>query len=386
MSQEKKYKYESVFAHASFQFCGHIDEYLIENTKYLTLIRFQTRFGNGGHKLERYENGVLKETRSLRSSHNIFLYYFLCSWHHNIELRRHIQRVKKTTIAMFTHPIGCFGFRLQKILGKVKYAFWPWDWFPPVRVPLKIYAAVVKHYIKRVDFPFALTEGISKEIGENVPVVMLGMKRLQCAETDRTRSKRILVVGQLRRGQGIENVLEFIAANPQYSLTLLGAAANGFESEIYSIINRTGTAGRVDFPNRFVSQEELSEAASKCFCGLALYDTASVNLYATCYSGTITDNKSSQTIKVQNYYAADGRTYNNVVISKTVIDYNSGEILSYGAFAENSYIESVTFGNNVKAEDNDAASMFFLNANLTEVLTYLMVLLIWITHSMVVSH
>lgn len=277
MPDEKKYRYESIFAHVSFQFCGHIDEYLIENTKYLTLIRFQTRFGNGGHKLERYENGVLKETRSLRSSHNIFLYYFLCSWHHNIELRRHIQRVKKTTIAMFTHPIGCFGFRLQKILGNVKYAFWPWDWFPPVRVPLKIYAAVVKHYIKRVDFPFALTEGISKEIGENVPVVMLGMKRLQCAETDRTRSKRILVVGQLRRGQGIENVLEFIAANPQYSLILLGAATNGFESEIYSIINRTGIAGRVDFPNRFVSQEELSEAASKCFCGLALYDTSGDN-------------------------------------------------------------------------------------------------------------
>ena len=277
MSQEKKYKYESIFAHASFQFCGHIDEYLIENTKYLTLIRFQTRFGNGGHKLERYENGVLKETRSLRSSHNIFLYYFLCSWNHNIELRRHIQRVKKTTVAMFTHPVGFFGYGLQKILGKVKYAFWPWDWFPPVRVPLKIYAAVVKHYIRRVDFPFALTEGISKEVGKNVPVVMLGMKRLQCADVDRTGSKRILVVGQLRRGQGIEDALEFIAAKPQYSFTLLGAAANGFESEIYSIISRTGISDRVDFPNRFVSQDELSEAASKCFCGLALYDTSNDN-------------------------------------------------------------------------------------------------------------
>jgi glycosyltransferase involved in cell wall biosynthesis len=178
---------------------------------------------------------------------------------------------------MSTHPVGCFGYGLQKILGKVKYAFWPWDWFPPVRVHLKIYAAVVKHYIRRVDFPFALTEGISKEVGKNVPVVMLGMKRLQCADVDRTGSKRILVVGQLRRGQGIEDALEFIAAKPQYSLTLLGAAANGFESEIYSIISRTGISDRVDFPNRFVSQDELSEAASKCFCGLALYDTSGDN-------------------------------------------------------------------------------------------------------------
>ena len=90
-------------------------------------------------------------------------------------------------------------------------------------------------------------------------------------------------------------------------------------------------------------------------------DDSSSTITLTKYIGDNPD------VKVQNYYAADGRTYNNVVISKTVIDYNSGEILSYGAFAENSYIESVTFGNNVKAEDNDAASMFFLNANLTEV-------------------
>jgi hypothetical protein len=34
---------------------------------------------------------------------------------------------------------------------------------------------------------------------------------------------------------------------------------------------------RVEFPNRFVSQEELSDAAAKCFCGLALYDTSPGN-------------------------------------------------------------------------------------------------------------
>ena len=277
MYSKKTYRYESVFAHSSFQFCGHIDEYLIGNTKYLTLLRLQTRFGRGGHKLERYEDGVLKETRNLRSSHNIFLYYFLCSWHHNIELRRHIQCFRRMTVVMFTHPVGCFGHALQRLLGNVKYAFWPWDWFPPVRIPLKIYAAVVRHYIKRVDLPFALTEAISEKVGENVPVAMLGMKRLSCADIDRTGSKRILVVGQLRHGQGVENVLEFIADNPQYSLILLGAAANGFESEINRIILDRNIQERVEFPNHFVSEEELCEASAKCFCGLALYDTAGDN-------------------------------------------------------------------------------------------------------------
>ena len=180
-------------------------------------------------------------------------------------------------MAIFTHPFGCFGYALQRMLGRAKYAFWPWDWFPPVSLPLKIYAAVVRHYIKRVDYPFALTDAIAEKIGGNIPVVMLGMERLPCADADRTGSNRILVVGQLRQGQGVEDVLEFIADTPRYSLTLLGAAAKGFEHEIHRIIRERGIQDRVDFPNRFVSQEELSEAAAKCFCGLALYDTSGDN-------------------------------------------------------------------------------------------------------------
>lgn len=43
---------ESVFAHTSFQFCGHADEHLIATTHHLTLIRFQTRFGKDSLLLE----------------------------------------------------------------------------------------------------------------------------------------------------------------------------------------------------------------------------------------------------------------------------------------------------------------------------------------------
>lgn len=271
------HRYESVFAHGSFQFCGHVDDYLIENTRDLTLVRFQTRFGIGGHSLERYECGKLIEERILRSSRNVIFYYLLYWWYHNMELMRHVKRAQGTTVVLLTHPLGCFGCALQRMLGKVKYAFWAWDWFPEVSVTLKIYAMVVRHYMKRVDFPMALTDAIAANIGGNIPVVMLGMKRLQCADVDRTGSKRILVVGQLRRGQGIEDVLDFIASDPGYSLALFGAAANGFEHEVHQIIREKRLQGRVDFPNRFVSQEELSEAAAKCFCGLALYDTAADN-------------------------------------------------------------------------------------------------------------
>lgn len=275
--KDSGYRYESVFAHASFQFCGHIDEYLISNTRHLTLVRFQTRFGSGGHLLERYEEGRLVEERKLRSAKNIFLYYLLWSFHHNRELWRHSHRLKCMTVVLFTHPVGCFGMGLQRLFGHVKFAFWPWDWFPPTSLPLKIYAAVVRFYAKRSDFTYALTNAIAAKIGGNAVVVMLGMKRLPCADADRSRSRHILVVGQLRQGQGIEDVLDFIAEHPEYSLTLLGAAAHGFEHVIEERVRINHLEGRVNFPNRFVSQDELSEAAAKCFCGLALYDTSADN-------------------------------------------------------------------------------------------------------------
>ena len=274
---DRSYRYESVFAHASFQFCGHIDEYLIANVRHLTLVRFQTRFGNGGHLLERYEEGRCVETRHLCSSHNIFLYYLLWSFHHNRELWRFAHRQRGATVALFTHPVGCFGMGLQRFLGRVRIAFWPWDWFVPNRLSLKIYAAVVRHYIRKADYAYALTRAIADKVGGNASVVMLGMRRLPCADVDRTGSKRILVVGQLRQGQGVEVALDFVAAHPEYSLAILGAAAHGFEKVIEERVSRGGLADRVYFPNRFVSQDELSETAATCFCGLALYDTSPDN-------------------------------------------------------------------------------------------------------------
>ena len=217
------------------------------------------------------------EERKLGSSKNIFLYYLLWAFHHNRELWRCSHRQKCFTIALFTYPVACFGMGIQRLFGRIRYAFWPWDWFVPNCSPIRMYAAVVRHYIKRVDFAYALTQGIADKIGGNASVVMLGMKRLPCADVDRAGSRRILVVGQLRQGQGVEAVIDFVAEHSEYSLALMGAAAHGFEKVIEDRVYVAHISERVYFPNRFVSQEELSEVAASCFCGLALYDTAPDN-------------------------------------------------------------------------------------------------------------
>lgn len=198
--------------------------------------------------------------------------------HHNRELWRCSHHHKSSTIAIFTHPIGCFGMSIQRLFSNVKYVFWIWDWFPPLSLSLKIYAIVLKFYARRTDFTYTLTGSIAEKIGLNVPVVMLGMKRLPCADADRSATRRILVVGQLRHGQGVEDALQLIVKHPEYSLTLMGMAANGFEHTINDYIHQNHIEERVSFPNRFVSQEELSKEATNCFCGLALYDMAPNNL------------------------------------------------------------------------------------------------------------
>ena len=53
------FRYESVFALASLQFCGHLDEYLIANTRRLCLMYVLPRFGEQKQIIRRYEEGKL---------------------------------------------------------------------------------------------------------------------------------------------------------------------------------------------------------------------------------------------------------------------------------------------------------------------------------------
>lgn len=266
-------RYDSVFAQASFQFCGHLDEYLIRHARHLGLLYFQTRFGKGRHLLRIYENGKLVEERKLSFSGSVASYY-LGMWRHwNRELRRFC-RDKDGVTAIYTHPLLAVGRSFRR---KVRDIFWQWDYFPDGSFVSRLFNAVARRYAPRCDDYRPLTRKIAQAMGRpNAQVMMLGM--IPPARFGDPKSSRILMVGQLRGGQGIENVLDFVAANRDYSLSLIGAAAHGFEKVIASRIAAAKMADRVFFPNKFVSDAELREEAVKCFVSLALYDTAPNNL------------------------------------------------------------------------------------------------------------
>lgn len=279
----KKFRYESVFANASYQFCGHVDEYLIAHTRHLGLFYTETRFGQKNHCLRLYEEGRLVFEKEMRSSHNIFLFYFLFFWHHNVELWRFAARQRGRTIVFSGHPVTLFGLALQKFFHKLSYVYWIGDYFPSRSLIIRAFERVKKFYHDRVEFRCYLSDAINRVMNGTVRsepmcrTISWGLRLYPGCEADRGDSRQLLFVGLLRNGQGIDKIVEFIAANPEYRLAIIGEAAAGYDHEVRRFVDENKVGDRVFFPNRFYSQEELLSEAKRSFAGIALYDLSADN-------------------------------------------------------------------------------------------------------------
>ena len=275
--------YQSVFAHVPYQFCGHVTEYLVANTEHLCLFVFETRFGKKRHRIERYENGVKTGERELRSSHNVFLYYWRWFLYAHVELFRFAAKAPGRTIVFCGHPVNLFGMTLHRLVHRVRYAYWIGDYFPSRSIVIRCFERVKRFYNSRVDFAWYLSDAINRiENGEvrNEPcrrTVPWGIRMYPGCDAVRRDTRRILFVGLLREGQGIDALVDFIAANPEYGLSIIGEAAYGYDRTIARMIADKRVSDRVFFPNRFYSQDELIEEAKRSFAGIALYDTGADN-------------------------------------------------------------------------------------------------------------
>ena len=280
----KAFPYESVFAHASFQFCGHVDEYLVENARHLALMFVQPRFGEHCHVLRRYEEGRLVEERKIKSSQGLFGYYFRLFLNHNLELWRFARRQSGRTLVMCGHPVAMFFMSVQKLFHRLSYFYWIGDYFPERRLVIRAYERVKKFYADRVDYTFYLTNPINAAMngGEVVDMpdrrtVMWGLSPFADCTFPRPDSRKFLFVGLVREGQGIREMLEFLARAKDCSLAIVGVSAAGYGDEVRAMIGRLGLSDRVYFADRFHSEEELREIAKTCFAGLALYHLESDN-------------------------------------------------------------------------------------------------------------
>jgi len=88
-----------------------------------------------------------------------------------------------------------------------------------------------------------------------------------------TNPFRMLFVGVVRPSQGIEDVLGCLRTLPGVHLSILGSCEPKLFSKYQHIIRAYGLEKRIQFPNRFIPNDELVQEAKKCHVGIALYET-----------------------------------------------------------------------------------------------------------------
>ena len=168
----------------------------------------------------------------------------------------------------------------MKMLRRLSYLYWIGDYFPGKSLVIRAFERVKRFYHDRIPFTYYLSDAINRKLNcgrlREEPAhrtLMWGMRRFAApgGVESRAASKQLLFVGLVRNGQGIGTILDFLVENRDFTLAIVGVAANGFESDVRRMIAERGLAGRVYFPNRFHSQEELLDIASRSLAGLALY-------------------------------------------------------------------------------------------------------------------
>ncbi len=274
--------YDRVFAYGSLQFSGHVEEYLVAHTKDLMVYIVQPRIGPHTNILRRYKAGKLVSERSVRSSSNMILYYVLWYVNHVRELLRFCPKEGKTLV-FGGHPLVFWGMGIFKRLRPLVYAYWIGDYFPSPHPVIRVYERVKKWCHDRVTYTFYLSDAINRVMNGtvvNLPArrtVMWGLKPFPVAPPAPPLPFRLLFVGLIRPGQGLETLFDFLKGHDSYQLSLIGVGQPAYVAELQTLLRQMGLGDRVFFPNRFYSESELLDEARKCHAGIALYDTGPDN-------------------------------------------------------------------------------------------------------------
>jgi glycosyltransferase involved in cell wall biosynthesis len=282
---DNTYRYQRVFAYASLQFHGHIEEYLAAHTKELLVFLVQPRFGTRGNFIRRYTHGKLVSEQHVRSMQNPLAYYGLWLVHHWVALWR-FAAWNTPTLVIGTHPIVFFGMSGFRLFKPIRCVYWMCDYFPGQSPVILLFERLKKFYQHRVFAAYYLSDAINRVMNGtvmNTPLrrtVMFGVKPLRqptAQPHSLTDSFHFLFVGLVKPGQGLETVLRFMKTQPDCRLSLLGVCVPGYADKLRTLIDELGLEGRVFFTSQFVPEPELLKVAETCHAGLALYDVMDEN-------------------------------------------------------------------------------------------------------------
>lgn len=275
--------YSRIFAYGSSQFCGHIEEYLASHTADLLVFVVEPRIGRHANTVRRYSRGALVETRPVRSSQNLFLYYLL--WYANqIRFLLEFCPRNRTTLVWGGHPVVFFAMGFFRRIRPLRYAYWVGDYYPSPRLVVRLFERLKRWYHDRVDYTFYLTDAINRALNggkiaaaPNHRTVMWGVKPVAAAPAPPIDPFTLLFVGLIRPGQGLEVLFDFLSRHRSFRLRIIGVCQPAYFTQLQSLRTKLGLEEQVFFPNRFYSEAELLEVAATCHVGLALYDRSGEN-------------------------------------------------------------------------------------------------------------
>ncbi|HLD25142.1 MAG TPA: hypothetical protein VJB96_04470 [Patescibacteria group bacterium] len=272
------FRYDTIFMYGSLQSVGHTMEYFVRHTRKLVVFIVMPRV-NGTENLVRvYHEGTMISERHVPSSRNILLYYLRWWYHHNLFLLTFFHRRER--VLVFTgHPIALFGMSIIKLIRRVTYAYWIGDYYPPVNVSLILFEKLKKYYHDRVSCTFYLSDLINEKLNGSVRkthehrTVMWGIEMPKKRATlPRIRMTKLLFVGVVRPGQGLEEVFEYLSRDKTVCLSVIGVCESTYYALLQRLIKKLSIQDQIFFPNTFYSDTKLRTIAKDHHIGIALYD------------------------------------------------------------------------------------------------------------------
>lgn len=274
---KNKFIYKNIFIYSSLQSIGNIEEYFSERTEKLVAFVIMPRKQYNASLIRLYLRGKLVEEKNIKLAKNIFLYYFLWYVHYLFFLLKYFTKKEKVFVITL-HPISFFGMTLQKLFRNIEFVFWDGDYYPPVNLSLILFEKLKKHYNNKVKYAVYQSNLMNEKMNDKVistpnrKTVMWGVLPKKIKRKFDGKKFTILFVGAIRESQGLEFVFDFLKTHKDYSIKIIGAGEEKLFAKYKKTIKDNKIEKQVYFPNRFFSDNELTEISKSCQVGIAVYD------------------------------------------------------------------------------------------------------------------
>src|SRR5258708_10248851 len=274
---KNKFIYKNIFIYSSLQSIGNIEEYFSERTEKLVAFVIMPRKQYNASLIRLYLRGKLVEEKNIKLAKNIFLYYFLWYVHYLFFLLKYFTKKEKVFVITL-QSIFFFGMNLQKLFRNIEFVFWDGDYYPPVNLSLILFEKLKKHYNNKVKYAVYQSNLMNEKMNDKVistpnrKTVMWGVLPKKIKRKFDGKKFTILFVGAIRESQGLEFVFDFLKTHKDYSIKIIGAGEEKLFAKYKKTIKDNKIEKQVYFPNRFFSDNELTEISKSCQVGIAVYD------------------------------------------------------------------------------------------------------------------